>query len=75
MLIQDPNLQILNDKEVLVNILFQDFFPSFERTFFYFQPPRKRLLKRMWTQKYKGPHFVQYIFKSVIDSLLLQGNK
>ena len=75
MIIQDSNLQILSDKEVLVNILFQDIFPSFERTFFYFQPLRKKVVKRMWTQKYKGPYFVQYIFKSVIDSLLLQGNK
>ena len=42
MIIQDPNLQILNDKEVLVNILFQDIRTSFERTFFYFQPPSKK---------------------------------
>ena len=45
MIIQDPNLQILNDKEVLVNILFQDIRTSFERTFFYFQPLRKKVVK------------------------------
>ena len=45
MIIQDPNLQILNDKQVLVNILFQDIFTSFERTLFYFQTLRKKVVK------------------------------
>ena len=45
MVIQDPNLQILNDKEVLVNILFQNIFTLFERTLFYFQPLRKKVVK------------------------------